>query len=220
MKNRAGTLHNNRAELIADLRDSGLSFKKLGKKYGVTRQGVHCFYVRNKEEIGERFKPKPIPKPAPPPHSVTRCKICQRIREISREKWSYLTWSLGMIMGEVKLLKVKELGFHISALKRARRIPLNLGRVQSDKIAQAYRIYLTKAIPIYKIGFRVGLKNLTAIIIGHQKAGLKVPGPLFKWDAEARRKARRKAAITIREKKRPVKDKAAEELRSNEKRKR
>jgi hypothetical protein len=212
---RVNTLCSNRVELISDLQHSGLSFKKLGEKYGVTRQGIHCFYVRNKEEIGERFKAKPIPKPTPPPHAFTRCKICQQIITIGREEWSYLTWSLGMIGREVGLSDRKEIRTHLTALKKVRRIPLDLGRISSDKKALAYRVYLTEDLPVKKIGKMFGLKNFFSLIAQNRKRGLKVPDPHFKWNTEARRKA----AKAIHERKRRIKDRTAAQLSSKEKRK-
>jgi hypothetical protein len=193
---RTNKLNSNRAELVLDLQHSGLSFKRLGKKYGVTRQGIHCFYVRNKEEIGERYKPKPQPKPAPPTHGVTQCDICQRITEIGQEQWSYLTWSLGMV-GKNVGLSGDDLSSHLTTLRKAGVIHPKFGRVLSDRVAQAYRVYLSQAIPIRRIGEMFGLKNFRSVIATHRIRGFVVPSGLFKWDSETRRKT----MIALNEKK-------------------
>jgi hypothetical protein len=201
MGDRRGKLKDKRVELISDLRHSGLSFKKLAKIYGVTRQAIHSYFSWHKDEIGERYKPKRKSKPAPPPHRLTRCKVCEQIIKLGREKWSHLIWSFGMIMKEVGLSDNKEFRLHLSALKKARRIPEKFGYLLSDRTAQAYRIYLAQALPVTKIGEMFGLVNFPSLVIQHRKLGLKIPEPLFKWNTESRRRT----AKAVHERKKTLK---------------
>jgi hypothetical protein len=212
MKKKGGKLKDRKLALILDLRNSGLNFNQLAKKYGVTRQGMHFFYGVHKEEVGERhFPPR---KPTVRGHEVERCKYCKKIIKLSRKKWSYLTWSLGMIGREVGLSN-SDLYYHLSRLRKAEMIPYHFGRLLSDRGAQAYRIYLSEAIPVSKIGEMVGLKNFGSIIAMHRYRGFVVPDGLFKWDTETRRKA----AIAINQKKMMHKTTASQQARSKSHRK-
>jgi hypothetical protein len=212
MKKKVATLRDRKLSLILDLRNSGLNFNQLAKKYGVTRQGIHFFYGVHKEEVGERYYPPP--KPPAPGHQVDRCKYCTKIIRLSLEKWSYLTWSLGMIGREVGLSS-SDLYYHLSRLRKAEMIPYHFGRILSDKAAQAYRVYLSQAIPVSKIGEMVGLKNFGSIIAMHRYRGFSVPDGLFKWDTETRRKT----AIAVNQKKMMHKATTSQQTRSKSRRK-
>jgi hypothetical protein len=186
MKNKTGKLKAKHSAVILDLRNSGLNFNRLAEKYGVTRQAIHFFYGVHKEEVGERYFPPRTPTVLG--HPVDRCKYCKKIIILSRQKWSYLIWSFGMIAREVALSNTR-LSYHLSRLRFADMIHNNFGRLLSDRAAQAYRIYLTKAIPVYKISEMAGLKNFGSYIENHRDRGFMIPDPLFKWDTKARRKA-------------------------------
>jgi hypothetical protein len=185
MKKKVGKLKDRKLALILDLRNSGLNFNQLAKKYGVSRQGVHFFYEAHKEEVGERRSPPK--KPPAPCHQVDRCKVCRKIIRLSREKWSYLTWSLGMIGREVEL-SGRDVSYHLSRLRETEMIPDHFGRLLSDRAAQAYQVYLSQAFPITKIGEMFGFKNFGSIIAMHRDKGYFVPDGLFKYDTETRRK--------------------------------
>jgi hypothetical protein len=185
MKKRVGKLKDRKLALIQDLRDSGLNFNQLAKKYGVTRQGIHFFYEAHREEVGERQSPPK--KPPAPCHRVDRCKVCRKIVKLSRKKWSYLTWSSGMIGREVGL-SGSDLSCHLSRLREAEMIPDQFGRLLSDRAAQAYQVYLSQALPITKIGEMFGFKNFGSIIAMHRDKGFLVPDGLFKYDTETRRR--------------------------------
>jgi hypothetical protein len=184
MKSKVGTLSARKLALILDLRNSGLNFNQLARKYRVTRQAIHFFYGVHKDEVGERYIPPPK---AVLGHQIDCCRHCKRIVKLSRKKWSYLTWSLGMIRREAGLSN-NDLYYHLSRLRKAGVVHHHFGRLLSDKAAQAYRIYLSQAIPIYRIGEMVGYKNFASIIATHRQRGFVVPDALFKWDTETRRK--------------------------------
>jgi hypothetical protein len=53
------------------------------------------------------------------------------------------------------------------------------GCLASKRAEKAYALYLTKKLPVFEIGKRVGLKNFAAFIRLHRKYGWDVPPPLF-----------------------------------------
>jgi hypothetical protein len=196
MTKKVVTLSARKHALIADLRTSGLNFNQLAKKYRVSRQAIHFFYGVHKAEVGERYIPPR--EPTVSGHRFQHCKHCKKISRLGRPKWSYLIWSMGMIGREVGL-SGNELSYHLSRLRRAERVPYHFGRILSDRVAQAYRIYLSQATPICRIGEMFGFRNFGSIIAGHRDRGIIVPPGLFKYDTETRRKT---ATATHQEKKR------------------
>jgi hypothetical protein len=107
-------------------------------------------------------------------------------------------------------LSGNDLSYHLLRLRKAGMIHNKFGRILSDKAAQAYRVYLSQEIPLYKIGEMFGLKNFGSVIATHRLRGFVVPDGLFKWDTETRRKT----LIAIHQKKRMDKTTASPQTRS------
>jgi len=154
-------------KLVKDLKETTLSFKKLGKKYGVTRQGVHIFCKR--QGIKRPEKPKR--------HQTEQCPLCQKLLQISKRPHSEFISTHTI---------VKEIGGpwgkyprHLRTLRSKGLVSPKFGRLHSKRIEKAYAIYFTKRLPICKIGREVGLKNFPSIIRQYRALGWNIPPSLY-----------------------------------------
>ena len=75
---RSRILQDKKDNLVKDLKETTLSFKKLGERYGVSRQAVHDFSKR--QGIERPVKPKG--------HQAEGCRFCQKLIQISKKPHS------------------------------------------------------------------------------------------------------------------------------------
>ena len=73
-----GVLNGKEDNLVEDLKETTLSFKKLGKKYGVSRQAIHNFSRR--QGIKRPLRPKG--------HQTEGCRLCQKLIQIGKKPYS------------------------------------------------------------------------------------------------------------------------------------
>ena len=162
--------------LIKDLKESADSFAELGKKYGVSRQAIFALSQRRGIKRPKRRKIE----------HTQNCSICQSIIRIAKKPHSDFISSRTI----KKQLKPKwpTLLYHICILKEKGLISPQFGRLQSQKLEQAYQLYFTKRLPVSVIGWRLGIKNFHSIIQKHRAYGWDVPDPLFTYNSNDRKK--------------------------------
>ena len=170
--------------LVKDLKETTLSFKKLGKKYGISRQAIHAFSKR------QRIKRPKRPKG----HQTEGCPLCQKLLKISKKPHSEFT-SIRTIVKKTRG-SMGECQYHLRWLREKRLVNEKFGRLHSKRIEEAYAIYFTKRLPISTIGREVGLKNFASIIRQHRAWGWNVPPSLY----DGRKRSRVKSEIQRRKK--------------------
>ncbi len=162
--------------LIKDLRETTLSFRSLGKEYGVTKQAISNFI--NRKWIARLKKPKKQE------HTEKECPICQGLIKIARKPHS--EFICYQTLSEQLGLQRKELRLHLSLLRSKKIVPQKFGKLISKRVELAYRIYFKRKLPVRTIGRQVGLKNFHSIIQKHKASGWDVPAPLFIYDGKER----------------------------------
>ena len=156
-----------------------LSFKKLGKKYGVSRQAIHGFSQRRGIKRPKR----------PRGHEMEGCRLCQKLIQISKKPHSEFI-SSHTIKKEIGVKSKGQYFFHLQMLRSKGLVGPNFGRIRSKRIERAYAIYLKERIPIDTIGRKVGLKSFHSTIRRHRALGWDVPLPLYVYDGQERSRIR------------------------------
>ena len=175
---RWGILRGKKDDLVRDLKETTLSFKRLGKKYGVSWQAIHLFC--KKRGIKRPVKPKG--------HQIEECRLCQMLIQISRKPHSEFI-SIHTIVKETGEARGKYL-YHLRSLRGKGLVDEKFGRLRSKKAEKAYMIYFKKRLPIRMIGWKVGLKNFQSIIGKHRQSGWNVPPSLYVYDGKERSRIR------------------------------
>jgi biotin operon repressor len=177
---RWGILQGKEDNLVKDLKETTLSFKKLGKRYGVSRQAVHAFYKR--QGIKRPAKPKG--------HQTGECRLCQKLIQISKKPHSEFI-SIHTI---VKKMGESRTGYryHLRMLRDKGLVDEKFGRLQSKRVEKAYAIYFKKRLPIRTIGRKVGIKNFQSTIRQHRELGWNVPSSLYVYDGRERSRIKSK----------------------------
>ena len=168
-----GQLRRVENRLIKDLEETTISFPRLGKKYGVSKQAIFGFCSRRGIKRPKR-------------EHTEKCSICQGLIRIGKKPHSDFISSHTI----KKQLGIGQGAFfyHIRILRKKGLISQKFGRLQSRKAERAYQIYFKKRLPVRTIGRQVGLKNFQSVIQRHKVAGWNVPLSLFKFDSAYRRK--------------------------------
>ena len=164
---RRGILQDNKDNLVKDLKETTLSFKKLGKKYGVSRQAVHGF--SKKQGIKRPMKPRG--------HQTERCRFCQKLIQISKKSHSEFI-SIYTIAKETDRARAT-CSYHLRTLRDRGLVSQMFGRLFSKRFEKAYSIYFTKRLPINTIGQRVGIKDFQSLVQRHRELGFDVPPPFL-----------------------------------------
>ena len=170
-----GILEDNKDNLIKDLEGTTLSSKKLGKKYGVSRQAVHDFSKRHGIKRPKR----------PKGHQTGECRLCQKLIQISKKPHSEFI-SIHTIRkktgGELRGNNL----YHLRTLRDKGLVDEKFGRLQSKRVEKAYAVYFKKRLPVLTIGRKVGIKNFHSIIRKHRESGWNVPPSLYVYDDKER----------------------------------
>ena len=169
-----GTLQGKEDNLVQDLKETTFSFKKLGERYGVSRQAIHAFYkgqgITRPAKLGE--------------HQTERCRLCQKLIQISNKPHSEFI-SIPTIVKETGRLGA-ECRNHLRKLREKGLVNERFGRLGSKKAEKAYAIYFTKRLSIRAIGRKAGLKNFPSVIRKHRELGWNVPPSLYVYDEQER----------------------------------
>jgi hypothetical protein len=171
---RWGILRGKEDNLVKGLEETTLSFKKLGKKYGVSRQAIHVFYKR--QGIKRPVKPKG--------HQTGECRLCQKLIQISKKPHSEFI-SIHTIVKETWGSWAKS-RYHLRTLRDRGLVDEKFGRLHSKRAEKAYAIYFKKRLPICMIGRKVGLKNFQSVIQNHRELGWNVPPSLYVYSGRER----------------------------------
>jgi hypothetical protein len=171
---RWGILRGKEDDLVRDLKETTLSFKKLGERYGVSREAVRAFSKR--QEIKRPVKPKG--------HQTGECRLCQKLIQISE------FISIHTIRKKTGVESGGKYLYHLRSLRDRGLVDEKFGRLRSKKAEKAYMIYFKKRLPVCMIGRKVGLKNFQSIIGKHRKLGWNVPPSLFVYDGKERSRIR------------------------------
>ena len=175
---RWGILRGKKDDLVRDLKKTTFSFKKLGKKYGVSWQAVYGFCKR--QGIKRPLKSKG--------HQIKECRLCQMLIQISRKPHSEFI-SIHTIRKKTVEARGKYL-YHLRSLRGKGLVDEKFGRLRSKRAEKAYMIYFKKRLPIRMIGWKVGLKNFQSIIGQHRQSGWNVPPSLYVYDGKERSRIR------------------------------
>ena len=178
---RWGILRGKEDDLVRDLKKTTLSFKKLGKKYGVSRQAVHGF--SKSQGIKRPVKPKG--------HQTWECRLCQKLIQISKKPHSEFI-SVHTIIKKTGVESGAKYLYHLRTLRDKGLVDEKFGRLRSKRAEKAYMIYFKKRLPIRMIGRKVGLKNFQSVIGKHRKSGWNVPPSLYVYDGKERSRIRSK----------------------------
>jgi hypothetical protein len=172
---RRGILEDKKDNLVKDLEGTTLSFRKLGKKYGVSRQAVHEFSRRHGIERPQR----------PKGHQTEGCRLCQKLIQISKEPHSDFI-SIHTIIKKTGVASRWKYLHHLRTLRGRGLVEEKFGRLLSKRAEKAYAIYFTKRLPINTIGRKVGIKNFSSLIRKHRELGYDVPPSLYVYDGKER----------------------------------
>jgi len=164
---RLGILKGKEDNLVKDLKETTLSFRKLGKKYGVSRQAIHVFYKR--QGIKRPVKPRG--------HQTGGCRLCQKLIQISKKPRSEFI-SIHTIVKKLGGSRA-EYRYHLRTLRDRGLVDEKFGRLHSKRAEEAYAIYFKKRLPIRTIGLKVGMKNFQSVIRKHRELGWNVPPSLY-----------------------------------------
>jgi len=177
---RWGILRGKEADLVKDLKETTLSFEKLGKKYGVSRQAIYFFSKRQgikrpKRSIG---------------HQTEECRLCQKLIQISKKPHSDFI-SIHTILKKMGTSKAKYF-HHLRRLRNKGLVSQRFGRLRSKRLEEAYAVYFKKRLRIHTIGRKFGLTNFHSIIRQHRGLGYDVPPSLYVYDGQKRGRVRSK----------------------------
>jgi len=172
---RRGILRSKEDNLIKDLRRTTLSFKKLGERYGVSRQAVHDFSKR--QGIKRPVKPRG--------HQTEGCRLCQKLIQISKKPHSEFI-SIHTIIEKTGVEPRRKYLYHLRTLRDKGLVDEQFGRLLSKRAEKAYAIYFKKRLPIGMIGRKVGLKNFPSVVRRHRQLGWNVPTSLYVYDGKKR----------------------------------
>ena len=177
---RWGILRGKEADLVKDLKETTLSFEKLGKKYGVSRQAIYFFSKRQgikrpKRSIG---------------HQTEECRLCQKLIQISKKPHSEFI-SIHTILEKMGTSKAKYF-HHLRILRGKGLVSQRFGKFRSKRLEEAYAVYFKERLPIHTIGRMVGLTNFHLIIRQHRELGYDVPPSLYVSDGRKRGRVRSK----------------------------
>jgi biotin operon repressor len=171
---RYGILRDKEDNLVKDLKETTLSFEKLGKKYGVSRQAVHGF-----------CKMQGIMRPVRPKRQhKARCPFCQKLIQISKKPHSEFI-SIHTIAKKTGGSVGKCL-YHLRTLRDKGLVGQRFGRLVSKRLEKAYEIYFTKRLPIRKIGQKIGVRIFQWFIRRHRALGWNVPPSLYNGREKSR----------------------------------
>jgi DNA-binding transcriptional ArsR family regulator len=171
---RRGILRSKQDNLIKDLKETTLSFKKLGEKYGVSRQAIYAF---SKKQGIRRLK-------RPRGHQTEGCRLCQKLIQISKKPHSEFI-CIHTIVKETGVSWAKCL-YHLRILRDKGLVSQRFGRLRSKRLEKAYAIYFTERLPIRTVGRKVGIKNFWSLIQRHRGLGWNVPPSLYVYDGKER----------------------------------
>jgi len=160
--------------LVKDLKETTLTFEKLGERYGVSRQAIHDFCKRHGIKRSKR----------PREHQAEVCRLCQKLIQISKKPHSEFI-SIHTIVKETGESR-GECHYHLRRLRIKGLVNKKFGRLLSKRLEKAYAIYFTKRLPVSTIGRKVGLKNFHELIQRHREKGYHVPSPLYVYDGRER----------------------------------
>jgi biotin operon repressor len=164
--------------LVNDLKETTLSFKKLGERYGVSRQAVHNFSKR--QGVKRPVKPKG--------HQTEECRLCQKLIQISKKPHSEFisTYTIVKETGGSWEKYVR----HLRTLRSKGLVNPKFGRLHSKRVEKAFAIYFTKRLPIDTIGRMFRYKNFSSVIRRHRELGWNVPPSLYVYDGRERSRIR------------------------------
>ena len=171
---RWGILRGKEDNLLKDLKETTLSFKKLGKKYGVSRQAVYVFYKSQKIKRPKR----------PQGHQPGECRLCQKLIQMSNKPQSEFL-SLHTIVKKMGA-SMERCRHHLRTLRKKGLVGKKFGRLLSKRAEKAYAIYFTKRLPMRTIGAKVGLKNFCSVLKRHRAVGFNIPPPLYVYNRHKR----------------------------------
>lgn len=163
--------------LVKDLKETTLSFKKLGERYGVSRQAVHDFSKR--QGIERPVKPRG--------HQTEGCRFCRKLIQIGKKPHSEFI-SIHTIVEKTGIESRWKCLYHLRRLRDKGLISEMFGRLHSKRLEKAYAIYFKKRLPISTIGRKVGIKNFRSIIRQHRKLGYDVPPSLYVYKGREKRR--------------------------------
>ena len=163
---RRGIIQDKRDNLVKDLKETTLSFKKLGNKYGVSRQRVHAFCTA--QGIKRPLRPKG--------HQTKGCHFCEKLIEISKRLHSEFI-SIHTIAKETGGSTGK-CSYHLRTLRDKGLVSQRFGRLLSKRLEEAYVIYFTKGLPVHIIEQKIGISNFRWLIRRHRELGWNVPPSL------------------------------------------
>src|SRR5512137_3218771 len=115
-----GQLREVEDQLTKDLRETTLSFQRLGEKYGVSKQAISLFcHTKGIMRLTSSKQQKPV-------HSERKCQICQRLIGISKKSNTDLIYyeTLKQHLG----FQGVELPSHLTFLRRKGFVPRTFGR--------------------------------------------------------------------------------------------
>jgi hypothetical protein len=176
---RGGMLRGKEDNLVKDLEETTLSFKKLSKRYGVTSQAIQVFFKKRRIKRPQRTKG----------HQIGECSFCQKLIQIGKRPNSEFI-SSHTIRKEARVGTRGKYLYHLKILRDRGLVNQKFGRLHSEKAEKAYSIYFTERLPIRTIGWKVGYKNFQSIIRRHLALGWDVPPSLYVYDRRERSKVR------------------------------
>ena len=160
--------------MLKDLKETTLTFKKLGERYGVSKQAVHAFSKR--QGIERPVKPKG--------HQTGECRLCQKLIQISKKPHSEFISIHTIVKGTGG--SGAKCRYHLRILRGRGLVNQKFGRLHSKRAEKAYAIYFTKRLPIHTIGRKVRYKSFYSIIQHHRASGWNVPPSLYVYDGRER----------------------------------
>jgi len=195
MKNNHGILTRQKDKVLRYLENTTLTFEEIGKVFGTSRQAVKQFFQRH-----------PVLRPPRPPvvkildHRVDKCDLCTKIIQISKKLRSeFLTKNrVANLVGLDRSNPDDRERFsrHLHVLKKGALVDKKFASIQKEKYVKAFLLYLTRSIPMSKIGKTLGIKNFQSIRDRYREKGFNLPPSKFHYSGEARKRSIRLGHLT------------------------
>jgi DNA-binding transcriptional regulator YhcF (GntR family) len=161
---RWGILQGKKDNLVKDLKETTLSFEKLGERYGVSRQAIHGFCRTQdiKRPLNHRG------------HQTGECRLCQKLIQISKKPQSEFI-SVHTIVNETEESKAKYL-YHLQRLRDKGLVDEKFGRLLSkNRIAdEVFKEIFPKKLSRSQSSEQVYAQLKKMILSGKLKKGKKL----------------------------------------------
>jgi DNA-binding Lrp family transcriptional regulator len=160
------TLSSRDKDIIDKLNTTLITMPQLAVEYGITKQRVYEIMVKAKSLGHVINRPRLVARK----HSVRKCDVCRRIRQIAGKGDLITRQQLSRILK----IDVWVCHWHLNQLKEAGAIAKEFATIRSDNLVSALQFYKKTSLSANAVGKKFGYKNFYAILNYQKQKGLNV----------------------------------------------